>query len=217
VGFSSNLILPAIITLSLLAPSVIKRDKVLHYYFPFDLPLIVNRYVKKINPKICILLETNLILPAIITLSLLAPSVIKRWAELRFCVAITLSLFSVCCANFFSKGLTTPAYGKRIGERLGFVDIIPEGIIWVHCVSVGEFRAATVLIDALIKQYPQYKILVTSTTPTGSQAIRDTYQDKVLHYYFPFDLPLIVNRYVKKINPKICILSVKALSCLEMT
>jgi 3-deoxy-D-manno-octulosonic-acid transferase len=57
-----------------------------------------------------------------------------------------------------------------------------------------------------IKQYPQYKILVTSTTPTGSQAIRDTYQDKVLHYYFPFDLPLIVNRYVKKINPKICIL-----------
>jgi 3-deoxy-D-manno-octulosonic-acid transferase len=32
----------------------------LHYYFPFDLPLIVNRYVKKINPKICILLETEI-------------------------------------------------------------------------------------------------------------------------------------------------------------
>ncbi|CAC9954815.1 3-deoxy-D-manno-octulosonic acid transferase (EC 2.4.99.12)(EC 2.4.99.13) [uncultured Gammaproteobacteria bacterium] len=115
-------------------------------------------------------------------------------------------LLPIMLLRFFFKGLTTPAYGKRIGERLGFVDIIPEGIIWVHCVSVGEFRAATVLIDALIKQYPQYKILVTSTTPTGSQAIRDTYQDKVLHYYFPFDLPLIVNRYVKKINPKICIL-----------
>jgi len=115
-------------------------------------------------------------------------------------------LLPIMLLRLFFKGLTTPAYGKRIGERLGFVSSIPEGVIWVHCVSVGEFRAATVLIDALIKQYPQYQILITSTTPTGSQSIQDTYQKKVLHYYFPFDLPLIVNRYVKKINPKICIL-----------
>ncbi|SMN16100.1 Lipid IVA 3-deoxy-D-manno-octulosonic acid transferase [often with also] [uncultured Candidatus Thioglobus sp.] len=62
------------------------------------------------------------------------------------------------------------------------------------------------MIDKLIKDYPEHQILVTSTTPTGSQAIKDTYQDKILHYYFPFDLSLIVNRYIKKINPKICIL-----------
>lgn len=104
------------------------------------------------------------------------------------------------------KGLITPAYRHRIGERLGFISATSQHIIWVHCVSVGEFRAATVLIDKLIKDYPEHQILVTSTTPTGSQAIKDTYQDKVLHYYFPFDLPLIVNRYIKKINPKICIL-----------
>ena len=115
-------------------------------------------------------------------------------------------LLPIMLLRFLFKGLTTPAYGKRIGERLGFVNVIPKGVVWVHCVSVGEFRAATILIDALIKHYPQYKILVTSTTPTGSQAILDTYQNAVLHYYFPFDLPLIVNRYVKKINPKICIL-----------
>jgi 3-deoxy-D-manno-octulosonic-acid transferase len=41
-------------------------------------------------------------------------------------------LLPIMLLRFFFKGLTTPAYGKRIGERLGFVDIIPEGIIWVH-------------------------------------------------------------------------------------
>jgi hypothetical protein len=64
--------------------------------------------------------------------------------------------------------------------------------IWVHCVSMGEFRAAIVLIDALIKAYPNHKILVTSTTPTGSKAVSEQYQNKILHYYFPFDISFIV-------------------------
>jgi 3-deoxy-D-manno-octulosonic-acid transferase len=50
--------------------------------------------------------------------------------------------------------LKTPAYRQRIGERLGFIKSITGRVIWVHCVSMGEFRAAIVLIDALIKAYP---------------------------------------------------------------
>jgi 3-deoxy-D-manno-octulosonic-acid transferase len=33
----------------------------------------------------------------------------------------------------------------------GFIKSITGSVIWVHCVSMGEFRAAIVLIDALIK------------------------------------------------------------------
>jgi 3-deoxy-D-manno-octulosonic-acid transferase len=51
------------------------------------------------------------------------------------------------------KGLKTPAYRQRIGERLGFIKSITGRVIWVHCVSMGEFRAAIVLIDALIKAF----------------------------------------------------------------
>ena len=104
------------------------------------------------------------------------------------------------------KGIKTPAYRQRIHERLGFIHKIPVPVIWVHCVSVGEFRAATVLIDQLINNYPEHRVLVTTTTPTGSQALKDHYRSEVLHYYFPFDLPLIVNRYIKQINPQICLL-----------
>ena len=115
-------------------------------------------------------------------------------------------LLPIMVLRLLIKGLKTPAYRHRILERLGFINKIPVPIIWVHCVSVGEFRAATVLIDQLIENYPGHRVLVTTTTPTGSQALKDHYQSEVLHYYFPFDLPLIVNRYIKQINPQICIL-----------
>jgi len=104
------------------------------------------------------------------------------------------------------KGFKTPDYRYRIFERLGLISKIPVPIIWVHCVSVGEFRASIVLIDKLIKTYPDYRIFISTTTPTGSRAVTDHYNNKVLHKYFPFDLPFIVNRYIKQIDPKMCIL-----------
>jgi len=115
-------------------------------------------------------------------------------------------LLPIMVLRLLIKGLKTPAYRYRIFERLGFINKIPVPIIWVHCVSVGEFRAATVLIDQLILNYSDHRILVTTTTPTGSQAVLEHYQSEVLHFYFPFDLPLIVNRYIKQVNPVICIL-----------
>ncbi len=115
-------------------------------------------------------------------------------------------LLPVMVLRLLVKGLKTPAYRQRIFERLGFINKIPVPIIWVHCVSVGEFRAATVLIDQLIKNYPDHRVLVTTTTPTGSQAVLEHYHSEVLHFYFPFDLPLVINRYIKQINPAICLL-----------
>ena len=104
------------------------------------------------------------------------------------------------------KGIKTPKFRQRINQRLGLIAKIQAPIIWVHCVSVGEFRAAIVVIDQLIKQYPNHQLLITTTTPTGSDAVISYYQNKVFHLYFPYDLPLIVKRYIKKINPKICLL-----------
>ncbi len=104
------------------------------------------------------------------------------------------------------KGLKTPAYSQRIGQRLGFIKTIKQPVIWVHCVSVGEFKAAIVLIDALIKTYPNHKIFITSTTPTGSKAVTEHYQNQVLHAYFPFDIHFIVQHYIKRVQPELCLL-----------
>ena len=115
-------------------------------------------------------------------------------------------LLPVLIIRLFVKSIKTPNYRERLLERLGFIGKIPVPIIWIHCVSVGEFRASITLIDRLIQQYPNHRILISSTTPTGSSAIKQHYSDKVLHLYFPFDLSFIVRRYIKQINPDLCIL-----------
>jgi 3-deoxy-D-manno-octulosonic-acid transferase len=104
------------------------------------------------------------------------------------------------------KSIKTKEYRQKIFERLGFINKIPVPIIWIHCVSVGEFKASIILVDALIKQYPKHRILITSTTPTASNAIKQHYDNLVLHLYFPFDLGFIVKRYIKQVRPEICIL-----------
>jgi len=124
---------------------------------------------------------------------------------------IVYTLISYLLLPFFIIGILlksrkAPLFRKRIYERLGIVDQQPEHTIWIHCVSVGEFRSSITLIDALIEKYSQYRVLVTCTTPTGSESIKKHYGDRVLHLYFPFDLAFIVRRYIKKVNPKLCIL-----------
>jgi 3-deoxy-D-manno-octulosonic-acid transferase len=47
---------------------------------------------------------------------------------------------------------------------------------------------------------------VSTSTSSGSKALLDHYDDEILHSYFPFDLGLIINRYIQRINPVICIL-----------
>ena len=115
-------------------------------------------------------------------------------------------LLPILIIRLLVKSIKAPEYRQRVSERLGFIDSIPVPVIWIHCVSVGEFRASITLIDELIGQYPNHRILVSSTTPTGSNAINQHYGKEVLHLYFPFDLGFVVSRYINKIKPDLCLL-----------
>lgn len=57
--------------------------------------------------------------------------------------------------------------------------------IWVHASSVGEVRAVTPLVKALMQQGES--ILFTSFTATGYQAINNTFSDSVCSTVVPFD------------------------------
>jgi 3-deoxy-D-manno-octulosonic-acid transferase len=105
------------------------------------------------------------------------------------------------------RGLKQPAYLKHWGERFGFYSTpVNRPIIWLHCVSVGETRAAEPLIKALLQQYPNHQILVTHTTPTGRETSETLLGDKVQRVYLPYDLPFAVNNFLGHFKPKIGIL-----------
>lgn len=102
------------------------------------------------------------------------------------------------------RGIKQPAYLKYWSERFGFYSLkITQPVIWLHCVSVGETRAAEPLISALQQQYPSHQILLTHGTPTGRDASEALFGNNVQRVYLPYDLPFAVNKFLAHFNPKI--------------
>ncbi|GAA3926574.1 lipid IV(A) 3-deoxy-D-manno-octulosonic acid transferase [Litoribacillus peritrichatus] len=100
-----------------------------------------------------------------------------------------------------------PAYGKRIFERFGlFKYQEARESIWVHAVSVGETLAAAPLVKQLQQKYPDCQIVMTTMTPTGSERVRALFGDSVFHVYAPYDFPLAVKRFFRRIRPKAVII-----------
>ena len=99
-------------------------------------------------------------------------------------------------------GRSMPDYRHRIAERfsLGSRETTPVDV-WVHAVSLGEVVAATPLIDALLAK--QWRVLVTTMTPTGSQQVIKRFGQQVMHQYVPYDLPWILRRFFRKFNPRV--------------
>jgi 3-deoxy-D-manno-octulosonic-acid transferase len=104
------------------------------------------------------------------------------------------------------KERKSPFWKVKLKNQLGFVTKTASKVIWVHCVSVGEFNAARPLIDQLLDIYPEHRLAITTTTITGAEAVKNHYKNRVIHYFFPFDLPFIVGPFINKINPVACIL-----------
>ena len=107
---------------------------------------------------------------------------------------------------FALRGLRDRAYLGRWSERFGFIHK-PEkpGGILVHAASVGEFNAASPLIKALLRTYPELPLTVTTLTPTGSERVGRELGDKVFHSYIPLDLPWAVSRFLNRLQPRLII------------
>jgi 3-deoxy-D-manno-octulosonic-acid transferase len=100
----------------------------------------------------------------------------------------------------------TPAYRRSWGQRLGFGPRAPSGCVWLHAVSVGEVNAALPLIDALQRAHPDLPLLVTTTTPTGSEYLLSRLGQRVAHCYLPYDLPGAVQRFFRRQRPRLGII-----------
>lgn len=95
-----------------------------------------------------------------------------------------------------------PQYAHRWSERLGYGEVMAEGSLWIHAVSVGETRAAAPLIRALLHQHPEIPLLVTTTTLTGAAQVDMLFGNSVHHRFAPFDLPSAVGRFLQITQPR---------------
>ncbi|MEE4185497.1 MAG: lipid IV(A) 3-deoxy-D-manno-octulosonic acid transferase [Gammaproteobacteria bacterium] len=119
----------------------------------------------------------------------------------------TYLLVPLVLLHLYWKGFGNPAYRLRIPERFGFyAGRAPTGVIWVHAVSVGEVQAAAALVRELLQRYPAHRVLVTTTTPTGSDRVRALFGNTVEHCYAPFDLGWSVRMFFQRYAPCVAII-----------
>ena len=127
---------------------------------------------------------------------------------LRFIyIIIAYLLVPIALLHLLWKGFGNRAYWQRIGERFGFYSLSAgHDVIWLHAVSVGEVQAAAPLIRELLDRYPQRALLVTTTTPTGSDRLRALFGDRVAHCYAPLDIGWAVKRFFRRFRPCVAII-----------
>lgn len=116
------------------------------------------------------------------------------------------SLFALCLPFVFLKllwrGYKAPEYKARRFERFGlFKKPDVDNSIWFHTVSVGELLAAEPIIRQVQRQYPDRQLVVTTMTPTSSALLYKLFGDSVFHVYAPYDFPLCVRAFLKRIKP----------------
>jgi len=73
--------------------------------------------------------------------------------------------------------------------------------IWIHAVSVGETLAVIPLIERLLAERPDLRVLITSTTPTGADQVQQKLGNSVDWDWAPFDTPGAVKRFFDHWHP----------------
>ncbi len=126
----------------------------------------------------------------------------SAWARGMYTLALRL-LLPALFLRLWWRGRKLPAYRRRWGERLALLPELPrEPRIWLHAVSVGEVHAAAPLIRRLLES-GAHRVLVTTTTPTGSETLRKLFSGQVEHCYFPYDLPGVMRRFLRQLEPRL--------------
>ncbi len=107
------------------------------------------------------------------------------------------------------RGKVEPGYLENIPERFGHYTQPPETVsqrLWIHAVSLGETRAAAVLIKALRQQRPDLRLLLTHGTATGRAEGRSLLHEGDVQVWQPWDTPQATQRFFAHFRPALGVL-----------
>ncbi len=102
-----------------------------------------------------------------------------------------------------------PGYGEAVGERFGqYARPALAGVrpLWIHAVSLGETRAAGVLLEALRARMPELRVLLTHGTATGRAEGERWLREGDQQAWLPWDTPQAVARFLDHFQPRMGVL-----------
>jgi 3-deoxy-D-manno-octulosonic-acid transferase len=120
---------------------------------------------------------------------------------------LTRLSFILLFPGFLVYALLTGKHWKGLGQRLGcyrgILIAAADGgpVIWLHAASVGEIKAAEILVTRLRSEIPQAALVLTTMTDQGLQVARQQLNRQVDCLFAPLDLPGAVDRAIRHLRP----------------
>ncbi len=100
------------------------------------------------------------------------------------------------------RGIAEPGYLLARGERLGhYSQPAQSGAVWIHAVSLGETRAAGVLMAHLRMARPGLRFLLTHGTATGRAEGAGLLQPGDVQVWQPWDTQGATARFLQHFQP----------------
>jgi 3-deoxy-D-manno-octulosonic-acid transferase len=114
-------------------------------------------------------------------------------------------------AKLARRAKAEPAYAQHMAERFGYyihAAQLDQGtpVVWVHAVSLGETRAAAILLAQLRSQLPGMRLLLTHSTATGRAEGAKLLQPGDKQVWLPWDTLGATQRFLQHFRPQIGIL-----------
>ncbi len=83
---------------------------------------------------------------------------------------------------------------------------IPEDVVWLHGVSVGEIQLLRSMVTQFRQKRPDLALAISSSTDSGYQLAKKLYPDDFV-FFAPLDFSWAVKRTFKTLSPKLILLA----------
>ena len=107
------------------------------------------------------------------------------------------------------RAVAEPGYGVAVNERFGHytqaAEPSPE-LVWLHAVSLGETRAAAVLLARLRAEHPFLRVLLTHGTATGRAEGKTMLRPGDVQVWQPWDTHAVTQKFLTHFKPRLGVL-----------
>ena len=116
-------------------------------------------------------------------------------------ILIYIYLAGVAIYSLFDEKVRKMWRGERAAFDVLRQSVIPgANYIWFHAASLGEFEQGRPLMEAIRRDHPEYKILLTFFSPSGYE-VRKNYEGADIICYLPLDTPINAIRFLRLVHP----------------
>jgi 3-deoxy-D-manno-octulosonic-acid transferase len=135
---------------------------------------------------------------------------------------VTLARTLYSALTWAAQPLLRRKLRRRAQKESGYAEAVPERFgrytpadlgadhqgrgLWVHAVSLGETRAAGILLQALRLQRPDLRLLLTHGTATGRAEGKKLLQPGDVQVWLPWDTQAATQRFVRQFRPAVGVL-----------